>query len=293
MARVGQAAGGVPRPKGFDVVCAGEAQWNVAVPGVVAGALRLRPGGGAVNASLALAREGLQVGLATTLADDSAGRKLRQRIAAAGVDVEGVVLAPEVQPLVVVDGSGAARPLWAADAVPSIQIPEGWSSRVLLLSGLSPVLSYGAAFCKAARAARRAGTTVVVDVNARWHQWAGHDPRIVRTLLHEADVVRCSAHDLAALGVEASDVRAALRPAAVLVLQGAGGDALAAGSFGQVARTAPRRTALRAPGAGDAFTAAICAEVARETPGASLEARGARALERAHDAADARRATRG
>ena len=44
------------RVKRFDVICAGETQWKLA-DGPARGGLRLRPGGGAVNVSFALARE--------------------------------------------------------------------------------------------------------------------------------------------------------------------------------------------------------------------------------------------
>jgi 2-dehydro-3-deoxygluconokinase len=62
------------RPKQFDVVCAGEALWKLATPkGPSAkdlARMHLRPGGGAVVVALALAREGLRVGLATVLTED-------------------------------------------------------------------------------------------------------------------------------------------------------------------------------------------------------------------------------
>jgi 2-dehydro-3-deoxygluconokinase len=255
------------RARSFDVICAGEALWKLTAPGgalfTKSAALRFRPGGGAVHAALALAQAGLRVGLATALGDDTFGRALLDRIAAAGVDVSGVTLAPPRTGLVFVEGTGTARQVVSyREEEPPVAVPAGWSSQVLLLSGLSPVLSHGAAVCKAARAARRAGSIVVVDVNARQHLWAGHDQRAIRMVLREADVVRCSAADLAVLGVDAATVRAALRKTAVLVVSNGTGDAWATGPFGEVAQ-APRATAaLRPMGAGDLFTAAICAELA-------------------------------
>ncbi|MEO6576004.1 MAG: PfkB family carbohydrate kinase, partial [Polyangiaceae bacterium] len=68
-----------PRARGFDVICAGEALWKLEerdAPFAIEPTLRLRPGGGAVNAALTLARQGLHVGLATVLGDDSFGRAL-------------------------------------------------------------------------------------------------------------------------------------------------------------------------------------------------------------------------
>ena len=78
----------------FDVICAGEALWSVedAEPGSAAPP-RLRPGGGAVSSALALARQGLRVGLATVLENDTVGRRLREKLASAGIDTAGVELA--------------------------------------------------------------------------------------------------------------------------------------------------------------------------------------------------------
>ena len=60
----------------LDVICAGEALRDLAPPGGTL--LRFRPGGGAVNAAVALARSGLRVGLAAALGDSApAGRSSR------------------------------------------------------------------------------------------------------------------------------------------------------------------------------------------------------------------------
>jgi sugar/nucleoside kinase (ribokinase family) len=258
-----------PPPGHFDVVCAGEARWDLRAPHASqqpsSRAAHLRPGGGAVSAALALARRGLRVGLATAFGDDTLGRTLLERVAAAGVDVGGVELTPPAQGLVFVEGVGASRQVLSfRETETPVAVPAAWSSQVLLLSGLSPVVSYAAALCKAARAARRAGTVVMVDVNARRHAWAGRDPRAIFMLLREADIVRSSAGDCASLGVELDALRASLRPGAVLVASNRAGDAWAAGPFGEVARPRPKEAALSAgTGAGDAFTAAVCAEIAR------------------------------
>ncbi len=279
--------------RSFDVICAGEALWNLGGPGGVLAttstALRLRPGGGAAHVALALARRGLSVGLATVLADDTFGRALFERIAAAGVDAGGVALARPRAGLVFVEGTGAARDIVSyREEERPVAVPAGWSSQVLLLSGLSPSVPHGAALCKAARAARRIGSIVVIDVNARWHLWAGHDARAIRTALREADVVRCSAEDLLALDLDEATVRAWMRPTAVLVASNAAGDAWATGPFGKVTQAPRSRTALGPTGAGDAFSAAICAELARagdpREPGELWE----RALERGQAAAAAR-----
>ncbi|HSO32321.1 MAG TPA: PfkB family carbohydrate kinase [Labilithrix sp.] len=278
-------------PRSFDVLCAGEALWRLAEG---EDALRLRPGGGAVKAAFALARQGLRVGLSTVLADDMAGRALIAKLAARGVDVGGVELAHPSSGLVLTEGRGGARQVVSfREEEQPIAIPAGWTSQVLLLSGMSPVVAHGAALCRAARAARRAGSVVVVDVNASWHMWKGRDPRNIRMVLREADVVWCSAEDLFGLNLDLPSLRAALRPDAVLVLSDAEGSARATGPFGEVVR-GPREAGLVAPlGDGDAFTAAICAELA--LAGHTAEHHGslwARALDRGHAVAAARSARR-
>jgi 2-dehydro-3-deoxygluconokinase len=248
----------------FDVICAGEATLSMsATGGALASSLRLRPGGGAVNVAMALAKRGLRVGLATSLGDDMFGRALRDRIVAAGVDAGGVSLAPPRTGLVLLHGAGGSRHVlsYRGEDEPAT-VPAGWAAKVLLLSGLSPVVSHGAALCKSARAARRKGSTVVLDANARLEAWAGQDSRAVRSVLREADVVRCSSADLAVLGLDVEQVRAAMRKAAIFVGGNALGDAWATGPFGEVVEKRGG-AASGLLGGGDALTASICAELAR------------------------------
>jgi sugar/nucleoside kinase (ribokinase family) len=251
-------------PASFDVICAGEALWALAAPPTPAARARFRAAGGAVNAAVALARSGLRVGLAAAVGDDALGRELLAKVTAAGVDVGGVAFAPPRAGLVIVETAGAHRIVpYRTDDEPPIAVPPKWAAQVLLLSGLSPALPHAAGLCKAARSARRAGSVIVVDVNARRHVWAGRDARAIRALLRECDVVRCSTEDLAGLGVDVATLRAAMRESAVLVLTHGAGVARALGPFGEIAR-APEALATTDPvGAGDAFTAAVCAELAR------------------------------
>ena len=241
----------------FDVVCAGNA----------------------VGVAAALSRSDLRIGLAAVLADDSAGRSTRDRIAAKGVDVSGVQLSPPTSGIFFVRG-GARQTLREGKEDPPVEIPETWASDILLLSGVSPVVSHGAALCKAARAARRVGTLVVVDLHPQWETWRGRDSRSIRMLLREADVVWSSNEDLAGLHVDASSVRAALRPGAVLAMH-ALGKTLALGSFGEV--THPSR--LGPTDDDDAFVAAICLELKRTgNSGLNDAALWSRVLARGHAA---------
>ncbi len=280
-----------PIMRSFDVICAGEALVGVAE--AADSSMRFRLGGGAINAALALARQGLRVGLATVLSDDTLGRATKERIAEAGVDVGGVQLAQPASGIVLVRG-GARQVVEVRDQERPVSVPEGWSSQVLLLSGMSPIVSHGAALCRAARAGRRAGSVVVVDVNARWELWEGRDARSILMVLREADVVWCSAEDLFGLNMDAAAMRAALRKNAVLALSDGAGSAFASGPFGEVARGPEARGASGADAAttlgdaGDAFATAICAELARAgRPGEQSGELWSRALERGHERASA------
>jgi sugar/nucleoside kinase (ribokinase family) len=205
----------------FDVVCMGEATLSVGKQG------KLVPSGGALNASVALARAGLRVGLCAALPEEPAVREIASNLRAIGVDASGIAMIARPPSIV-------AKP---EDDVP-LEVPSGWSARLLLVSGLPSALEPLAALCRAARAARRAGGFVVVDVNARRTIWNGHDPRTMHGLLREADLVRCSTADLLALWTDAASLQAAMRPRSLLVRADGHGH-------------------------GDALTAALCQELLR------------------------------
>jgi sugar/nucleoside kinase (ribokinase family) len=266
-------------PRNFDVVCAGEALWKLATPSGPSAegmpSVRVRPGGGAVDVAMALAREGLRVGLATVLTDDTFGRARFEQIAASGVDVGGVALSRPRSGFVLVDASGGANQVPAdVEEQPPMEVPDNWTSELLLLSGLSPVVSHAAALCKAARAARRMGTLVLLDFNASLHLWAGRDPRTIRMVLREVDAARCSLADLAVVGLDVEMVRPLLRQSAVLVVSDGDGGAVARGPFGEVAFAPPAASPRRADGSGDSVAAALCVELTR--PGEVGESPGAR-----------------
>lgn len=248
----------------FDVVCAGEIGWKLAAHT----GRPLRASGGALEVARLLAGRGLRVGLASSLPDDAFGRRTADRLLAAGVDVTGVSFHPPPPSLFLVDPTGGAHALHR-EATPPIEVPLAWQSSLLLLTGLSPVVSHAAALCRAARAARRAGTFVLLDVDAGLHAWAGREPRTVRMVLREVDAARCSLADLAVVGFDVGTVRAALRADAVLVVSDGVGGVVARGPFGEVTGRG-----AAAKGEGTLLTAALCAELAR--PAAAGESAAAR-----------------
>jgi sugar/nucleoside kinase (ribokinase family) len=249
-----------PGPESFEVICAGEPRWRAAPGhrGFAASAVSA----GLLDVATMLAVTQVRVALATVLEDNSPGRTLLAEIAALGMNVGGVKLAPPVTDLVIVDASGGESCVVSDDAaVPDLEIPGRWSSRVLLLSGLSAVTSRLAACCKAARRARRDGAVVVLDVVGSLRHWAGRDARMIAMVLREADVVRCSYLDLAVIGMDSANVRRAMRPDATLVINGDGGTTVT-GALGEVRVEAPRER-IACERLAEACTAAICAEFAR------------------------------
>jgi 2-dehydro-3-deoxygluconokinase len=247
------------RHTSFDVICAGKPLWRV--EGLARTRVRYRSG--LFHTAGLLSRMGVRVGLATVIDDDTFGRAWLEETSALGVDVGGVTLATPATSLVVVDADGGQSVVLAErEQERGLDVPTSWSSQVLLLSGLSPVTATAAALCKAARRARRDGTMVVLDLMAGLRVWAGSDPRTISMVLREADIVRCSLADLAVLRMDAASVRRALRSSATLVVNDTLG-AVAAGTFGEVRCVLAKGDVLRAEGAGDACTAAICADWAR------------------------------
>lgn len=224
----------------FDVVCVGEAFLAAAGSEIVAT-------GGAVRTATALSREQLRVGLCAVLPDDPRAHPAIEHVRARGVAVDGVAV------------SGMFRETPAP-------IPDAWSADLLVVSGVTPALARAARLCRDARAVRRRGGMVVVDLNARAELWRESDARVVHALLRESHLVRCSTADAMVLWMDFAAIRAAMNPSAVLIVTDGPGAARAHGPFGD-ARVAPPRTRLGRlrPGAGDAFTASVVAQLVRPT----------------------------
>jgi 2-dehydro-3-deoxygluconokinase len=252
--------------KTFDVICAGEALYRL-VPQGPRKPARVHPTRGAVSTAMTLAREGLHVGLATILPDDTVGRSLHDALAGAHVDVDGVVLDTRASGLFFVQRGGQLV-VRSREQDRPVNVPPEWAAGVLLLSGVSPLVAQAAALCRAARAARRLGSVVVVDLNARWDLWKGADARAIRMILREADVVSCSGADLFGLNMDVPSLRSALRADAVLAMTDGLGNGFVWGPFDEVARVADRRPEPPRYQEGDALTSAICLELARAGGGA-------------------------
>lgn len=269
----------VRKRRTFDVICAGEPLWQTSQHSGGPGALSARAA--LLDVSKMLARRGMAVGMATVLGDDKLGRSSRHELAALGIDVGAVKLASVTRDFAIVDAAGGQSLIGSEsrdDAAP--EVPQAWGSQVLLLSGLSATTSRLAAFCKAARRARRDGTLVVLELAGSLRHWMDREPRVLSMLLREADVVRSSFIDLAMIGLGAADVRRSLRPEATLVINDVDG-AVATGTFGEV-RAKSFEPPIDLRRYAECCTAAICAELARPRGGETPSGRWHRIL---HDEA--------
>lgn len=274
--------------KTFDVICLGELVSTVrSGPTSAYGPVR-SGASGIVGSALALARRALRVGLVTSFPDDVAGRELHERVRAARIDTSAVTNEPPRSGILLLEGTRSGR---GREVVPYrerellLEVPSEWAASVLLLSGVSPSVSLGASLCRAARAARRAGSTVVLELRARFHAWKGRDARLLHALLSEVDVVRGRIDDLAVLALEEHDLRRRMRDDATLLLEHEGGTMVASSSRGSVV---VRRADERAGGSpqGDAIGAELVVDLVRDgravlSRGSSWETLAARAAQNA------------
>ena len=270
-------------PDDLDVVCAGEALWDLASPPgrtfADAASLRFQPGGAAVNVALRLARLGWRAGLAAVVGEDALGEALVARVAARGVSTALVRKAPSRTGLFFMEhaGQGTRGVSYRSAGEEAPDLGAAWRARALLLTGLVPSPEQGARFGAAAAEGRRRGALVVVDVNARPRLWQGRGG--APAWVADAGVVKASEEDLAAMGLDERAMRAAMGPEAVLVVTAGPRTARAIGPFGE-GRAVPRpaKAKGRAIGAGDAFTAGVLDVLLREGGGDRWEG----ALRRGH-----------
>ena len=158
-------------------------------------AFRTVPGGKGANQAIAAARAGAEVAFLGAVGDDAFGAELRRTLAEAGVDVTRLRTAPGPSGIaqIVVDGEGGNSIIVVPGANGTVTAPSEAEieviarSDVLLLQLELPVEAVTAA----ARAARAAGTTVVLTP-------APVQP-LPAELLEAVDVLVANEHEAAAI----------------------------------------------------------------------------------------------
>ena len=278
----------VPRSdRALDVVTLGEAMTLLlAEPGLplrAAGTFRRGLAGAEANVAVGLARLGHRVGWIGRLGDDALGSGIVHALRGEGVDVTHVRTDPDAPTGVLVrdaHSAGATEVVYAragsaGGRLSASDVPASYvaGARVLLLTGITPLLSESArSACEAAAAAARdAGVLVAVDPNLRRRLASPERARdVVRPMVLAADVVLAGEDELAVLELDPSDLPARL----VVVKRGAEGAWATDGSARWEA------AALAVPcvdpvGAGDAFNAGLLSALLRGGDGATALTEGA------------------
>lgn len=269
-------------PEGHVVACVGETMVAMVPPGGTslesAGTLRVEVAGAESNVAMYLADHGIPVRWVSRLGDDAFGRRVADRVAAAGVDISGVRTDPgRPTGLLFKDptphGTRVSyyRRGSAASAMgPALLNDDALRTATLWhLSGITPALSPGChdlvrAALTAPPERRRA---VSFDVNYRPGLWAHSPGHLLRELADASDITFVGLDEARALwgsGLrEPADVRALLpRPHILVVKDGAtAATVFSAGS--PVVVPALRVEVVEAVGAGDAFAAGFLAALLR------------------------------
>ncbi|MFD5057700.1 sugar kinase [Streptomyces sp. NPDC058394] len=274
-----------PRPlRPGPVVCVGETMAALAPeplgPLDAADLLRVDIAGAESNVALYLADHGIPARWVSALGDDPFGRRVRERVAAGGVDISGVRTDPDRPTgLLLKDPGGNGtrvhyhrRGSAASALTPELlDDPAVADAALLHLSGITPALSSGchALVERALRPDR--SYSVSFDVNHRPALWTGRSAAdVLRPLADRADIVLVGLDEAQDLWGEALTDPRAVRdllpgPRILVVKDGA----RAATAFvGPDAHSVPALTVrvVEPVGAGDAFAAGFLSGLLRQLP---------------------------
>ena len=224
------------------------------VPG---GDRRELPGGKGANQAVAAARLGAQVALVGRVGDDDAGRRLRDGLAAEGVDVAHVVVdpsAPTGMALIAVDRTGENTIVVSLGANARVSAADVESASDLLAGAALTVAQHEVPEDAVAAAIAGAGGSVVLN------------PAPARPVIARVDVLVPNRGELEALAGRSGDPVELARG-----LDVAGAVVVTLGGDGAVVVEGDRVTPVAAPvveavdttGAGDAFCGALASALDR------------------------------
>lgn len=236
-------------------------------------------GGDTLNVAIAAARLGAKAGYITRLGGDIFADELRGLMRTEAIDTSGVATDPDAPTglyFVTHGPQGHTFTYRRKGSAASLMQPSHLdpsligNARYLHASGISQAISASAAetVTEAFRIARTKGVAISYDTNFRARLWNAADAwPVIRAAAAEADIVKTSAEDSAALFGETDPSAIArtflnLGARAVIVTLGADGVLLATYA-GEQRIPGIRVAAVDATGAGDAFTGALLAECAR------------------------------
>ena len=214
---------------------------------VLASSLPSSPGGKGGNQAVAAARAGASVQLVAALGTDAAAEQLRAHLSSNDVGLDGVVTVagPSGTAVIVVDAAAENNIVVAQGANAQLTVDSAAQaviadSDVVLLQLEIPM----ATAIAAARAARSAGATVIVNASP-----SGARPHDLLALSHTADVIV----------VNESEAREWHWPVAHLVITRGGRGASYLGEDERFDVPAPRVTPVDTTGAGDVFAGVLAA----------------------------------
>lgn len=217
------------------------------------------PGGKGANQAIAAARAGAKVAFLGAVGEDDFGNEMRRTLAEAGVDVTNLRTAPGSSGIaqIVVDGTGGNSIIVVPGANGTVTTPTAAEievisrSEVLLLQLELPIEAVTAA----ARAARAAGTTVVLTP-------APVQP-LPAELLEAVDILVANEHEAVAITGQTDHERALeeLRRTVgwVIITLGSRGALTSSGDGLATLVEAPRVNAVDTTAAGDTFVGALAA----------------------------------
>jgi fructokinase len=275
-----------PSGRAADVVCFGEALWDMFEAGPrgkepIARVFRREVGGAQANVATALARLGVRVALVGGVGTDRLGRALTSLLARDGVDVRHVqrlrnrtgmtfvVRGPRGEPEFLPYRERSADLALRPELLRSSAGRSSWA-----VVGTSTFLTEAStrATERFLALAAHGGARLLVDLNVRAHLWP--DARTMHSAIAQlagrAAIVKASDADLRALGAQRGSLRWLERNAAhaTWIVTRGPREATAIGEHGETSVPAMRRRCVDATGAGDAFVAGALATVvaARAVP---------------------------
>lgn len=237
-------------------------------------------GGAPANLAVVLARLGARASVIGAVGADAFGEALAARLSAEGVGTASLIRLPQRTGLAFVHRGRRGEPsflFYRHETADMMLRREHLTPKMLratfAVCGTSTLMDEGLrkATLRFALLAKRAGASLVVDLNVRAHLWndARGMRRRIAELAERAVIIKASTADLTALGGSAFLERHGRR-ATVFTTAGSG-HARAFGAHGAVERAAIRTQCVDATGAGDAFLGgALAVLVARRaTPGSA------------------------
>lgn len=240
-------------PVVLDVLCVGPCVLSRAAPPEARHPFSMR---GALEVAALLSKAGLSVGLASP----TDGQVIHGVLVGQAADL-GILVGPWRG----VRQQSARSPRGGRVEREIFSISERWRSNVLVISGVDTNLASAGNLCRLARAFRRDGAIVIVDLRSDLAWGHERSPLVLRSLLLESDIVRVRREDTGVLQLTLADFFGMVRPEAVVLASGASRLEPRLDVHVGETRSIPLRDRdVHAVSGGDGLVAAVAAVCARQ-----------------------------